>query len=142
MPVSIGSIATVNLSPFGKQQLVDFPIFKGLAFQHSAHYSLLMCLARGAWKSQSLDGIDEIIETAVIIKKEVREERTSCNAADHDASKSCKTLLSTVKADRTLLCERESLTSNPNDLVLLCEPTCEERREPSMNDCAEMRSRT
>ena len=47
-------IATVNLSPFGKQQLVDFPIFKGLAFQHSVHYLLLMCLARGAWKSQSL----------------------------------------------------------------------------------------
>ena len=57
------------------------------------------------------DGIDEIIETAVIIEEDVREERTLWK------------FLSTVKADPNLLCNRESLTSNPNDLVLLFEPT-------------------
>ena len=61
------------------------------------------------------------------------ESHTSCKVrqkADHDASKSCKTLLTAVKVNRTLLCERESLTSNPNDLVSLCEPTREDGARP------------
>ena len=50
------------------------------------------------------------------------ESHTSCKArqkADHDASKSCKTLLTAVKVNQTLLSQSESLTSNPNDLVSL-----------------------
>ena len=61
------------------------------------------------------------------------ESHTSCKVrqkADLDASKSCKTLLTAVKVNRTLLCERESLTSNPNDLVSMCEPTREGGARP------------
>jgi len=104
------------------------------------------------------DGIDQMIETATIIKEEVREKRTSwmqytlesneflrfgiqaytenytsCKVrqkADHDASKSCKTLLTAVKANRTLL--YESLTTNPNDLVLLCSQLL--RKESALNE--------
>ena len=51
------------------------------------------------------------------------ESHTSCRVrqkADFDASKSCMTLLTAVKANRTILCERESLTTSPTDLVSLC----------------------
>jgi len=44
----------------------------------------------------------------------------------HLASMSCKKLLGAVKANETLLCNRESLTSRPSDLVSLCEPTMKE----------------
>ena len=43
------------------------------------------------------------------------------------------TMLSFLQANQCrgkILCERESLTSNPNDLVLLCEPTREEGASP------------
>ena len=46
--------------------------------------------------------------------------------ADFDASMSCKKLLTAVKANRTVLCERNSLTNSPNDLVSLCTPTHQE----------------
>ena len=76
------------------------------------------------------------LESSEFLRFEIQaktESHTSCKVrqkADHDASKSCKTLLTAVKANRTLLCERESLTSNPNDLVSLCEPTREEGARP------------
>ena len=101
-------------------------------------YALLKCLARGA-----LNGIDEMIETATVIKEEVREKRTSwkqytlesgeflrfgiqantesytlCKVrqkADHDASTSCQALLTAVKANRTLRCERARRIPGPLD---------------------------
>jgi len=39
------------------------------------------------------------------------------------ASTTCKKLLRAVKANETLLCNRESLTAHPSDLVSLCEPS-------------------
>ena len=41
----------------------------------------------------------------------------------HLASMICKKLLGAVKANETLLCDRESLTAHCSDLVSLCEST-------------------
>ena len=108
---------------------LGLPFANGLAFQHSAALRVSeVSRARCVETPESCaDGIDEMIGTATIIKEEVREERTSqvqytlesgeflrfeiqaktenhksCKVrqkADHDASKSCNTLLTAVKAN-------------------------------------------
>eukprot|EP00450_Noctiluca_scintillans_P011113 CAMPEP_0194503282 /NCGR_PEP_ID=MMETSP0253-20130528/28294_1 /TAXON_ID=2966 /ORGANISM="Noctiluca scintillans" /LENGTH=633 /DNA_ID=CAMNT_0039345553 /DNA_START=14 /DNA_END=1915 /DNA_ORIENTATION=- len=46
--------------------------------------------------------------------------------ADYDASMMCLKYLTAVKSNRTLLCNRESLTQSASDLVALCAPTVRE----------------
>ena len=121
------------------------------------------------------DCIDEMTETATIIKEEVREELnatrarlqsialdfvkcytlesseflrfgiqantesyTSCKVrqkADHDVSKRCKNALDRSEGESNLPYERESLTSNPNDLVSLRQPT--RGKERALNERAQ-----
>ena len=58
---------------------LGLPLAMDLAFQHSAALRVAEVSRARCVKSQSfvLNGIDEMIETATIIKEEVREEWTS-----------------------------------------------------------------
>ena len=108
-------------------------LLESLAFQLSALHVAKVSRARCVEIPEScVDGIDEMLETDTIINEEAREfarqytlkpgeflrfeiqvkteSHTSCKIrqkADLDASESCKTLFTAVKAYRTLLCERE-----------------------------------
>ena len=64
---------------------LGLPFVKGLAFQHSAAYALLKCLARGA-----LNGIDEMIEKATIIR------RTCVKSGFHEAKHGSEDFMSDV----------------------------------------------
>jgi len=57
--------------------------------------------------------------------------------ADQDAAMMCKKILSAVKANRTLLCERQSLTESTLDVVPLCTPTWGEEVGMWLDDMAE-----
>ena len=99
--------------------ILDLPFAKGLAFQHSAHHALLMCLARGAWKSQGLMLLVSIrrskqppLSRRMCVKSGLREVQPTTineklqNALEHSEGDS---------------------NSSLRDLVSLCEPTREER---------------
>ena len=45
---------------------------------------------------------------------------------EYDVSMTCAKYLSAMKVNRTLLCERESLTANVADLVPICTPSAKE----------------
>ena len=59
------------------------------------------------------------------LEQKAREHRVCREAQNslHSAWMTCRELLDAVKANETLLCNRESLTVHPSDLVSLCKPT-------------------
>jgi len=58
--------------------------------------------------------------------------------ADHDVTMMCKKVLSAAETNRTLLCERESLTRATNDLVPLCKPAVKQSLGMWLEDMAEL----
>ena len=75
-------------------------------------------------------------------KRLVKKARTHrlCREAEKSllsASTTCKKVLRAVKANETLLCNRESLTAHPLDLVSLCEPSTLEPLEMWLKDMME-----
>ena len=122
-----------------RQQLVNFQIFKigsRVPVLCTLRVADVSCARFWEIPESCADGIDEIIETAVIIEEEVRQERTSSNAADHDVSKSCKTLLSTVKADRSLLKKKRKALQAIRTTSCCCVNQLV-RKERALNECAQ-----
>ena len=58
--------------------------------------------------------------------------------ADNDVTMMCKKVLSAAETNRTLLCERESLTRATNDLVPLCKPAVKQSLGMWLEDMAEL----
>ena len=60
---------------------------------------------------------------------------------EYDVSMTCAKYLSAMKVNRTLLCERESLTANVADLVPICTPSAKETLGMWLEDVAEVFSK-
>ena len=57
---------------------------------------------------------------------------------DHDVTQMCKKLLRAAETNRTLLCERDSLTGATTDLVPLCKPAVKQSLGMWLEDLAEL----
>ena len=89
------------------------------------------------------DGCDTQLSQVQAYRKRLEEKARKhrvCREAQKSllsASTTCKKLLRAVKANETLLCNRESLTAHPSDLVSLCEPSTLEPLGMWLNDMME-----